>query len=90
MLREALAGLLGGRVETLDGEAAAALVYRHGAHVVTVVVARTAAADSEPRWSDEAGYRLTTWRTAGLERVVVSDADRVGLEAFVALLRAGS
>ena len=82
--------LLGGRVETLDGAPVAALVYRHGAHVVTVVVARSAVADSEPRWSDEAGYRLATWRAAGLERIVVSDADRAGLEAFVALLRAGS
>jgi len=82
--------LVGGRVETLDGAPAAALVYRHGAHVVTVVVARTAAADSEPRWSDEAGYRLATWSAAGLERIVVSDADRAGLEVFVALLRAGS
>lgn len=82
--------LVGGRVETLDGEPVAALVYRHGAHVVTLVVARTVDDDAEPRWTEDAGYHLATWRAAGLERTVLSDADRAGLEAFVALLRAGS
>jgi len=81
--------LVGGRVETLDGEPAAALVYRHGPHVVTVVVARTSGADAEPTTSPAAGYRIARWRTAGLERVVVTDVDAAAFDAFVALLRAG-
>jgi anti-sigma factor RsiW len=81
--------LVGGRVETLDGEPAAALVYRHGPHVVTVVVARTSGADAGPTTSQDAGYRIARWRAAGLERIVVSDVDAAALDAFVVLLRAG-
>jgi anti-sigma factor RsiW len=81
--------LVGGRLETLDGEPAAALVYRHGPHVVTVVVARTSGADAGPTTSQDAGYRVTSWRNAGLERVVVTDVDAAALEAFITLLRAG-
>jgi anti-sigma factor RsiW len=80
--------LLGGRVETLGGEPVAALVYKHGPHVVTVVVARTSDGDAEPATTALAGYHLVTWRTAGLERTVVTDVDASSLEAFVALLRA--
>jgi anti-sigma factor RsiW len=82
--------LLGGRVEKILGDPVAVLVYRHGPHVVTVVVARTSAPDTEPATTTLAGYRLTTWSTAGLERTVVTDVDPSALEAFVALLRAGS
>jgi anti-sigma factor RsiW len=80
--------LLGGRVETLAGEPVAALVYRHGPHVLTVVVARTSDGEAEPTTATLAGYRIATWRSAGLEHVVVTDIDASSLEAFVALLRA--
>jgi anti-sigma factor RsiW len=79
----------GGRVDSLDGEAAAALVYRHGPHVVTLIVARDAAGDAPPAWSLDAGYRIVTWRAGGLARTVIADVDADALEAFVALLRGG-
>jgi anti-sigma factor RsiW len=79
--------LEGGRVDALDGDAVAALVYRHGPHVVTLIVARDAAGDAPPRWKQNAGYRIATWRDRGLARTVVSDADAAALETFVELVR---
>jgi hypothetical protein len=39
----------------------AALVYRHGAHVVTLVVRAHRRRRLRARWSDEAGYRSRPW-----------------------------
>lgn len=80
--------LEGGRVDALDGDAVAALVYRRGPHVVTLIVARDAAGDAPPRWTQDAGYRIASWRAGGLARTVVSDADAAALAAFVELVRA--
>ena len=78
--------LLGGRADYLEGQRAAVLVYRHGAHVVDVFVwaggSRTFAARTT-----RTGYHLLSWRVGDLEYCAVSDAGWDELAVLGRLLR---
>ena len=81
--------LAGGRVDSLPGERAAVLVYRHGRHVVNVFswADRSAAL---PRATTRNGYRLLFWRAGDVAYCAVSDTTWDELSTLAALLQAQS
>ena len=81
--------LVGGRVEVLDQQRAAALVYKRREHVINLFVA-PAGAPSRQRSSETQGFHLICWSTGGLSYWAVSDLNAQELESFAALIRAKS
>ncbi|HEX4511457.1 MAG TPA: hypothetical protein VH328_15325 [Burkholderiaceae bacterium] len=76
--------LAGARRDVIGGETAAALVYRHGAHVVSVFVRPAAApaaargsaaqlADSPPLLEVVRGFNVVEMRAGGMDYTLVSD-----------------
>jgi anti-sigma factor RsiW len=77
--------LAGGRLDYVDNRVVAALVYRHGGHIVNLFVwpspdAKDAAAKIESRQ----GYNLLHWTQAGVTFWAVSDAAMPELQEFEA------
>jgi mycothiol system anti-sigma-R factor len=75
--------LEGGRLDYLDHQKVAALVYRRHAHVINLLV-RTAGSGNSglPRASVRAGFALRSWQGNGLEFIAISDTEPAELEAF--------
>ena len=76
--------LAGGRLDYIDGEPVAAVVYRRRKHVINLFVARRLGverADATARTVQ--GYNVRHWSSGGLDYWAVSDLDRHELDAFV-------
>jgi anti-sigma factor RsiW len=67
--------LVGGRLEYVDGQRAAALVYRRGLHVINVFVWPAQGPERLLPARSRQGYNLVHWRAGGLEYWAVSDVD---------------
>jgi anti-sigma factor RsiW len=78
--------LVGGRVDYLDHQRAAVVVYQHGAHVINVF-SWAANGGYLPRSATRDGYHLFFWRTADLEHCAVSDTGWDELEGLAQLLK---
>jgi anti-sigma factor RsiW len=78
--------LLGGRVEPLEGQRAAATVYQHGAHTINVFSWATDQRAIVERTTRN-GYHLTFWKVGNLQYCAVSDTGWDELESLVTLLR---
>ena len=76
--------LLGGRLDFVDGERVAVLVYGYRKHVVDVFV--SAATDADATALTRRGFNLVHWSRDGLAYWAVSDADVPALERLHALL----
>ena len=76
-------GLLGGRIDSLEGRSAATLVYRLDGHVVDVFVLPMATGDDVVDTGALRGYTVSHWTHGGLRWCVVSDLSRRPLLAFV-------
>jgi anti-sigma factor RsiW len=77
--------LAGGRLDYADGRPIAALVYRHGAHVISLF----AIPERGLEWrlpglgrDPAVGYDVVRWRHGGLEYWAVSDVEGGELDAF--------
>jgi len=82
--------LAGGRIDYLQNQAAAALVYRHGEHIINVFVWPGAhPGDSRPVTRTLRGYHLLQWSKAGLTYCAVSDMDIAEMRRLADLLQAG-
>jgi anti-sigma factor RsiW len=94
--------LAGARRDVIGGETSAALVYRHGAHVVSVFVRPAAVAsagsgsavrgaDTTPTLEVVRGFNVVQMRAAGMDYTLVSDmsADEMGELARLLLHAAG-
>lgn len=78
--------LLGGRVDHVAGQPAAALVYGRRQHRITLFVApRESRAATADRLH---GYNIESWQVDGFRFDAVSDLNRDELAAFASLLRA--
>ncbi len=83
--------LLGARRDVIAGETSAALVYRHGAHVISVFVrpATGATAVAEPSSSEIRGFNVVQRTHGGMAFCLVSDVNPKDLAAFADLLTTG-
>ncbi|HXB20093.1 MAG TPA: anti-sigma factor [Candidatus Solibacter sp.] len=78
--------LIGGRLDTMDGQTVAALIYRHRQHVINVFTYPHSGA-FRPLASEQRGYRIIHWAESGMEFWLVSDLNPEELEQFAELLR---
>ncbi len=78
--------LVGGRVDNLDRQRAAVVVYRHGAHVINVFSWR---ADWRPMPAEtsQRGYHIVSWRVGDLQYCAVSDAGWDEMATLTVLIR---
>lgn len=88
-LAEAGFGLAGGRLDYVDGHAAAALVYRHKLHVINCFIWPAAGSEGAIATSVQ-GYSLMRFTERGLTYWVVSDAAPGTLAEFARALRASA
>jgi anti-sigma factor RsiW len=80
--------LAGGRLDYLGGRAAAALVYRHNAHVVNVFITSAGSgSDVAPTSSMRRGYAVARWKQGGLAYEAVGDISAADMTTLVELLR---
>ena len=72
--------LIGGRLDYLEHQPVAALVYRKHGHVINVLVSRPGAGiGTLPHTLRAQGYALRSWKQGGLDVVAVSDIDPLEL-----------
>ena len=80
--------LVGGRIDYLDRQPVAALVYRRNQHVINLFVWPTRAGDAGPRTAPaEQGYNVLHWTRAGMNFWAVSDVAPADLDEFARLVR---
>lgn len=72
--------LIGGRLEYIGGQTAAALVYRRNGHIINVFVTRHG--DSRAEAAALNGFNLKEWQAAGLDYCAVSDIEKSELQRF--------
>ena len=76
--------LLGGRLDYIDGQAVASIVYRRRKHVINLFVAQGAASEShEAKLQTMQGYNIRRWTAQGLEFFAISDINGEELQEFV-------
>jgi anti-sigma factor (TIGR02949 family) len=78
--------LLGGRVEVLDHQRAAVLVYQHGAHFINVY-AWAIRTGGVPQNTTRRGYHLAFWKQGDLGYCAVSDAGWNELKVLAGLIQ---
>jgi len=76
--------LLGGRLDYIDAEPVAAVVYRRRKHAINLFVARRLGAEhANMTASSLQGYNIRHWSSGGLDYWAVSDLDPLELNEFV-------
>jgi len=80
--------LVGGRLEVLHQQPAAAIVYRRRQHIINLYVLPSAGSDSKPELRDLGGYHLLHWMQNNMSYWAVSDVNPTDLQAFANLIRA--
>ena len=81
--------LIGGRLDYIDGQQVAALVYRHRLHAINVFI--WPARSKTPFVSASAsrqGFNVVSWQNDGMEFWAVSDVQAADLKKFEQLQRA--
>ena len=82
--------LAGGRLDFLDGRPAAAIVYRHGKHVLNLfVLDAEGARDVAPGGESVRGFSSWRWTSGGLRFVLVGDVAGPEMEALARRMAAG-
>ncbi|HTH98111.1 MAG TPA: zf-HC2 domain-containing protein [Stellaceae bacterium] len=76
--------LAGGRLDYVQGHTAAAMVYRHGLHVVELFAWPEPGASTAPSAGSQDGYNYLRWRQDGMSFWAVSDVSPPDLASFVA------
>jgi anti-sigma factor RsiW len=79
--------LVGGRADYFDRQRVAAVVYRHGAHVINVF-AWVAGSRILPEYTTRSGYHIACWKLGNLQYCAVSDTGWDELQGLARLLRA--
>jgi anti-sigma factor RsiW len=76
--------LLGGRLDYIDGQAVASVVYRRRKHVINLFVTQGAASESHAaKLQTMQGYNIRRWAAQGLEFFAISDINDEELQEFV-------
>jgi anti-sigma factor RsiW len=79
--------LVGGRLEVIHQQPAAAIVYRRRQHVIDLYVSAAAGPDSKTELRDLGGYHLLHWSQGNISYWAVSDVDPTDLRMFADLIR---
>jgi anti-sigma factor RsiW len=80
--------LVGGRLDTVHGQPAAALTYRHDAEIVTVFVcAAQKGGDMDLDTDDDDGYHIVYWTQGPLSFWVVSKLDAAPLKTVASSIQ---
>ena len=79
--------LIGGRLEVIHQQPAAAIVYRRRQHMIDLYVSPSAGADSKMELRELGGYHLLRWTQNNLNYWAVSDVDPSDLRTFADLIR---
>ena len=83
--------LLGGRVDVIDAEPVATLVYGRRKHVISLfVLPRASRAERLAASQSIKGYNLVRWTAGDVEYWAVSDLNSAELETFARLFRGAS
>ena len=80
--------LVGGCLEVIHQQPAAAIVYRRRQHVIDLYVSPSGGKDSEPELRELGGYHLLHWMQDNMSYWAVSDVDALDLRMFADLIRA--
>ncbi len=87
-LAEAGFPLAGGRLETIDGHPAAALVYHRRQHTINVLVWPVTAGSVGTQKRERNGYAAVSWHDTNFAFIAVSDISLQDLERFTQQLQA--
>ena len=79
--------LVGGRADYFDRQRVAAVVYRHGAHVINVFT-WVAGSQALPEYTTRSGYHIACWKLGNLQYCAVADTGWDELQGLARLLRA--
>ena len=79
--------LIGGRLEVVHQQPAAAIVYRRRQHIVSLYVLPSPGADAKPELRDFGGYHQLHWVQNNMGYWAVSDVDPNDLRTFGNLIR---
>jgi anti-sigma factor RsiW len=79
--------LIGGRLEVIHQQPAAAIVYRRRQHVVSLYVSPSPGADAGTELRELGGYHLLHWMRNNMSYWAVSDVDTTDLRQFADLIR---
>ena len=79
--------LIGGRLEVIHQQPAAAIVYCRRQHMIDLYVSPAAGADSKAELRDLGGYHLLRWTQNNMSYWAVSDVDPSDLRRFAYLIR---
>jgi anti-sigma factor RsiW len=79
--------LAGGRLERIDGRAAAALVFHRRLHVVNLLIWPADAGPATTREEQANGFNAASWSQGGLNFLAVSEIPMADLETFAAAYR---
>jgi anti-sigma factor (TIGR02949 family) len=78
--------LIGGRLDVLQGQTVAALVYGRRKHFISVFVLPELVADKDQYTGSKNGYQWISWRQGELRLCAVSDTNRDDLAALKELI----
>jgi len=78
--------LQGGRLDTIEGRAVAALVYARRGNLINVFIWPTPDSDTSPHAGSRQGYQWIDWRNGQLNFCAVSDAEPADLEQLHQLI----
>ena len=79
--------LVGGRLDVLEGQTVAALVYGRRKHYVSVFVWPEPAGEADEYTGAKNGYQWISWKQDGLRLCAVADTNRDDLAALMALFK---
>ena len=79
--------LIGGRLEVIHQQPAAAIVYRRRQHLVSLYVSPSPGADAKTELRELGGYHLLHWMQNNMSYWAVSDVDPTDLRQFGDLIR---
>jgi anti-sigma factor RsiW len=81
--------LVGGRLDYVDGHAAAAVVYQRAKHVINLFAWATSGKDEPFHAETRQGFNIVTWRQGGIRYYAVSDVEASQLAEFATLVAQG-
>lgn len=81
--------LIGGRIDLVNDQPVAALVYRRNKHYINLFVWPSTVVSAPEVAASQRGYNVIHWIESGMNYWAISDVNRGALEDFVRLSRSG-